>query len=214
MNEIDQTREPDTERRILEAAGKVFMMKGKLGANMQDIADEAGINRTLLHYYFRNKEKLFDTVFEKLFAQAFPAMLGIMSSDRPFLERIELFIEAYTNLLRENPYLPVFIFQELSLNPERLAEKIKGMGFNPEYVIQGFRSELEDAGMAGMDPRHIFASMMGMVLFPYIGRPLFQAIAFRGDEDAYDKFLSERTKQVPYFMKLAFAGAGIQNKRS
>jgi AcrR family transcriptional regulator len=41
--------EPGTERKILEAAGKVFMKKGRLGASMQDIADEAGINRTLLH---------------------------------------------------------------------------------------------------------------------------------------------------------------------
>ena len=62
---------PGTERKILEAAGKVFMMKGRLGASMQDIADEAGINRTLLHYYFRNKEKLFDTIFTKIVLPGF-----------------------------------------------------------------------------------------------------------------------------------------------
>ncbi len=83
--EPDKTEnlEPGTERKILEAAGKVFMMKGRLGASMQDIADEAGINRTLLHYYFRNKEKLFDTVFEKVLASAFPAMVKAFMSDRP-----------------------------------------------------------------------------------------------------------------------------------
>lgn len=132
MSKNSQTREPDTERRILEAAAKVFMLRGKLGASMQDIADEAGINRTLLHYYFRNKDKLFDTVFDKLFAQVFPAIAHIMSSERPFLEKIELFIEAYSNLLQENPYLPVFIIQEITLNPERLAGVIKDMGLNSE----------------------------------------------------------------------------------
>jgi AcrR family transcriptional regulator len=213
MESLNHAREADTERRILEAAAKVFMQKGKLGASMQDIADEAGINRTLLHYYFRNKEKLFDTVFEKLLARIFPAMVGIMYSGSPFTERLEQFIEAYDKLLRENPYLPVFIFQELSLNPGRLAEKIRGMGFDPEKTILALESELDEAGMKGIDPRHILANMMGMVLFPYIGRPLFQCIAFRDDEDAYERFLAERVKFVPYFMKLAFTGALVKNPK-
>ncbi|MFC2098220.1 TetR/AcrR family transcriptional regulator [Bacteroidota bacterium] len=214
MKNNTQNREPDTEHRILEAAAKVFMMKGKLGASMQDIADEAGINRTLLHYYFRNKDKLFDTVFEEVFAQLFPAMVGIMASDRPLEERISMFIEAYTNLLREKPYLPVFVFQEISLNPERLTGYIQGVGIDPRHTLDKLKAELEAIGLAGMDPRHIFASMMGMVLFPYIGRPLFQAIAFQGDKDAYENFLSERSSHIPQFMKLAFIGAGSQKKKS
>jgi AcrR family transcriptional regulator len=213
MEGINHPREADTERRILEAAAKVFVQKGKLGASMQDIADQAGINRTLLHYYFRNKEKLFDTVFEKLLARIFPAMVGIMSSGRPFTERLEKFIEAYDKLLRENPFLPVFIFQELSLNPGRLADKIRGMGFDPGQAIKVLGAELEEAGMIDLDPRHIFANMMGMVVFPYIGRPLFQGIAFSDDEKAYESFLAERVKHVPHFMKLAFIGAGVQNKK-
>jgi TetR/AcrR family transcriptional regulator len=214
MNENQHSMEPGTERRILEAAAKVFMMKGKLGASMQDIADEAGINRTLLHYYFRSKDKLFDKVFEKLFAQVLPAMLGIMSSKSPLLERIERFVEAYTMLLRDNPYLPVFIFQEISLNPDRLAGTFREMGINPEQTLRGLKAELEQAGMAGTDPRHILASLMGMVLFPYIGRPLFQTIAFQGEEGAYEEFLSERTKLIPHFFKLALAGAAIQKQKS
>jgi AcrR family transcriptional regulator len=212
MDSNNHSKEQDTERMILEAAAKVFMQKGKLGASMQDIADEAGINRTLLHYYFRNKDRLFNKVFDKLYDQVFPAMLGIISSSRPFLERIGMFIETYSGLLKDNPYLPVFIFQELSLNPERLVSKIRGMGFIPEEILHGLNSELENAGMAGIDPRHFFASMMGMVFFPYIGRPLFQVVAFQNDADAYELFLSERAEQILHFIQLAIAGAGIQKK--
>ena len=214
MDESPDSMEPGTERRILEAAAKVFMMKGKLGASMQDIADEAGINRTLLHYYFRNKDKLFDKVFDLLFARVLPAMMGIMSSNRPLLERIERFVEAYTNLLTDNPFLPVFIFQEISLNPERLAGSLRELGVHPEEILQGFRAELEKSGMENIDPRHIMASIMGMVLFPYIGRPLFQTIAFQGDEAAYEEFLSERTKLIPQFFRLALIGASAQKQQS
>ncbi len=214
MDSIQQEREPDTEKRILEAAALVFMRKGKLGASMQDIADEAGINRTLLHYYFRHKDKLFDNVFEKLFTSAFPALAGIMASDRPLPDRIEQFIETYSKLLQENPYLPVFIFQEISLNPGRLTDILESKGFRPEQILKKFRSELEHAGMPGIDPRHFFASMMGMVLFPYIGRPLFETLAFRGDANEYDNFLSERTKHIPWFINQALKGAGAQQRRT
>ena len=213
MNEINKPREPDTERRILEAAGKVFMMKGKLGASMQDIADEAGINRTLLHYYFRSKDKLFDTIFDKLFSRVFPAMLGLIASDSSFEEKIEGFVEAYTAILEDNPYLPVFIFQEISLNPDRIVDTSKGSGFHSEDTLTEFQSELEKIGLGDVDPRHIFASMMGMVLFPYIARPLFQAIAFQGNQESYDKFLAERKKHIPEFIKMAFTGAGAQHQK-
>ncbi len=210
MNENINSREQDTERRILEAAAKVFMMKGKLGTSMQDIADEAGINRTLLHYYYRKKDKLFDTVFEKVFSRVFPALVGIISSEMPFIEKLEKFVEVYTNLLHENPYLPIFIFQEISLNPERLVDTLKGIGFNPEFMIIEFESELEGSEMEGMDPRHLLANLMGMILFPYIGRSLFQTIAFQDNAQAYDQFLEDRKKQIPVFLKMAFLGAGIQ----
>ena len=214
MSEHNLAREPDTERRIMEAAARVFIQKGKLGASMQDIADEAGINRTLLHYYFRNKENLFDTVFNMMSERVFPAIIGIMTSDRPFIDRIEELVEAYSNLLKENPYLPVFIFQEIALNPERITGAIQGKGINPMNTLESMKADLEETGLGGADPRHIFASIMGMVLFPYISRPLFQAIAFRGDVDAYDKFLEDRKTNIPEFIKMAMIGAQTQKEQS
>ena len=198
--------EPGTERKILEAAGKVFMKKGRLGASMQDIADEAGINRTLLHYYFRNKEKLFDTIFEKLLARLFPTMVAAFVSNRPFIEKVQIFVDIYTDMLIENPYLPVFVFQEISLNPDRLAGIIQQAGLDPDMVLMGLSKELESFGIVGMDPRHLIANILGMVLFPYIGRALFQKVAFKDDAFAYEKFLEERKKHVTGIVSMALQG--------
>ncbi len=204
--------EPGTERKILEAAGKVFMMKGRLGASMQDIADEAGINRTLLHYYFRNKEKLFDTIFAKVLATAFPTIVKAFMSDQPFLEKIKMFVDTWTDMLKENPYLPVFVIQEISLNPDRLAGIIQHVGLDPDVALKEITKELESYGIVDMDPRHLIANMLGMVLFPYIGRPLFQKVAFRDDKEAYEQFLEDRREQVPRFIKLALQGPGQGEK--
>jgi AcrR family transcriptional regulator len=46
-----------TEKRILDAAKEVFITRGFDGARMQEIADIADINKALLHYYFRSKDK-------------------------------------------------------------------------------------------------------------------------------------------------------------
>src|SRR3954470_3507979 len=43
-------RDTDTEARILDAAHVVFVRRGTAGARMQEIADEAGVNKALLHY--------------------------------------------------------------------------------------------------------------------------------------------------------------------
>ena len=69
---VKKEKDDSTEERILEAAKKVFIRNGMAGARMQDIADEAGINKALLHYYFRSKEKLFDEIFRKVAGQLLP----------------------------------------------------------------------------------------------------------------------------------------------
>jgi TetR/AcrR family transcriptional regulator len=199
-------REPDTEKKILEAAGKVFMKKGRLGTSMQDIADEAGINRTLLHYYFRNKENLFDTIFSRVLATFFPKMVAAFASNLPFMDKIQVFVDTYTDLLNENPYLPVFVIQEISLNPDRLAGYIQQQGIDPDKALKGIAREMELYGILGMDPRHLIANMLGMVLFPYIGRTLFQKVAFKDDAEAYEAFLEGRREHVPKFISLALQG--------
>ena len=56
-----------TEGKILVSAKKVFYQKGLKGARMQEIADDAGVNKAMLHYYFRSKEKLFDKVLPRIY---------------------------------------------------------------------------------------------------------------------------------------------------
>ena len=64
----------ETEKIIIKAAHEVFIEKGLQGARMQEIADRAGINKALLHYYFRSKDKLFDAVFQDIIKEIIPAV--------------------------------------------------------------------------------------------------------------------------------------------
>ena len=109
-----------TEERILEAAKKVFHCKGYDGARMQEIADEAGVNKSLVHYYYRNKDNLFQAVFEDAFSRLIAKLNEIFFSELSFTAKIETFIGYYVIFLSQNSYLPLFILNGLYKEPEQI----------------------------------------------------------------------------------------------
>lgn len=80
-----------TEQKILEAARKIFLEKGLDGARMQDIADKAGINKAMLHYYFRSKDKLFEQIFLEVAGHFLPKIMAIFESERLCLKKLKPF---------------------------------------------------------------------------------------------------------------------------
>src|SRR5918992_1083630 len=98
--------EQDTEQRILDAAHKVFVRRGTAGARMQEIADEAGVNKALLHYYFRNKERLAEAVFERAAHRLLPPLLAMLGSDASLEEKIEGAVHHYLDVVSGSPFLP------------------------------------------------------------------------------------------------------------
>src|SRR3954453_19921587 len=96
----------DAEQRILDAAHKVFIRRGTAGARMQEIADEAGVNKALLHYYFRNKSRLADAIFQRVPGGGFARMPDVALSDAPLEEKVPHIIGAYLDQLSRTPYAP------------------------------------------------------------------------------------------------------------
>ncbi|MBL7693706.1 MAG: TetR/AcrR family transcriptional regulator, partial [Ferruginibacter sp.] len=107
----------DTEQKILESARNVFIQKGLSGARMQDIADQAGVNKALLHYYFTSKDKLFNIVFEQEFANFFSSLAQVIASDQPLFEKIKKVVALDIEKLSQFPDMPIFVLNEVSRNP-------------------------------------------------------------------------------------------------
>ncbi len=93
----------ETELKIIEAAKKVFKARGYAGARMQQIADEAGISKASLHYYFRSKEKLFDLIFDQTMAEFMPLISTWEEDSTAWEQKLELFIINFLNSFRTNP---------------------------------------------------------------------------------------------------------------
>jgi len=181
-----------TEEKIYEAARQIFILKGMEGARMQEIADEAGINKALLHYYFRSKEKLFEAVFRDIFSKFFTKFRITLTSMSSTTEKEIEFVYNYIDLIQTNPYVPQFIINELNRDPKMLKNLMFESGVEPHQILQLFNNSPESGEKIKIDPRHFVVSILGMLIFPFAARPLLQMVYFNDDTEAYNQFLNER----------------------
>lgn len=191
-----------TEEKILEAARKVFVRKGMFGARMQDIADEAGINKALLHYYFKNKEKLFEEIFMEAAAKLFPKINQIFSSDEPLFTKIAKFCEEYINVAIENPYLPLFVLNEMNQDPVYFMNKLWGKNGNkpdPRKFLQQIDDEVKKGNIRDISPLQLLMNLISMTIFPFIGKPVFQ-MNLGIDDMQFRMVMEQRKQEIPRFI--------------
>lgn len=189
-----------TESNIMEAAKRIFVLKGFEGARMQEIADEAGINKALLHYYFRSKDKLFEAVFIDAFVKFVPTILITLNSNSPLFRKIEVFVDHYIDVLSKNPFIPGFILHELGHNTERLSKIIRTVGLNPDLFVEQVKAEIEAGTINPIDPRDLLVNMLAMCIFPFVGKPILKVVLFKNNEEEYHEFLNRRKIAAAQFI--------------
>lgn len=196
-----KSAEKDTESKILQAAKKVFILKGLDGARMQEIADEAGINKALLHYYFRSKDQLFMMIFKKEISNFFPRIMPfIKSKELDFEGKIRVFVENYIDIFIANPFLPVFVIREVNRNPMVVKDFFTEMDFDIRQVRS---TMLEFASQLGYTPREatqLIVSIISMCVFPFAARPIIEHVLFDGNANELDIFLQERKRYATEFI--------------
>ncbi|MBS0000658.1 MAG: TetR family transcriptional regulator [Cyclobacteriaceae bacterium] len=187
----------NTEEKILDSAREIFMMKGFEGARMQEIADHAGINKALLHYYFRSKEKLFASIFNKILSQIGPAMLTFINEEIPLEVKIWKFVDSYLELMKKFPRMPLFIINEISINPERI---IGHLNFSDFLDLRKLEKILHDEHGKGriiaVDVKHFIVNIIGLTVFPLAAKIIIQRnLQIQNDE--WHQFIEERKKVIP-----------------
>ncbi len=195
-----ETKKDTTEEKILEAAKNVFVSKGMEGARMQEIADEAGINKALLHYYFRSKERLFEAIFSEIIKFAFPKITRIVLSEEPVITKIEQVIDAYIDLLIKHPFIPGFVMKELNRDPSGLFKMIIKFGLNPQFIFDQLQLAMDRGEIIKMNPRHLAANIISMCIFPFAARPILSFVIFKDNQKELETFYSERADVIKQFV--------------
>lgn len=196
----------DTEQLILEAAEREFSSKGFAGARTASIAAEAGVTHTMLHYYFRTKEKLFERIFnEKVNRILNMVITPMVSSGGTIKEKIRKGIEAHFDFLMANRDLPIFFVTTLSSRPE-LYEEIRRLLVSAAGERNlAMQSELDSAAQRGeicrVDVNDLFADIASLNVMPFITCPIMMAALGYASEDEERFFADRKRENVEIILK-------------
>ena len=197
---MNTTTKTNPEEGILEAAKRIFLQKGMEGARMQEIANEAGINKALLHYYFKNKQLLFEAVFKNAFLVLAPKLNTIINDDSSLFEKIKTFSANYISFIMKHPYLPNFIIQELNRNPDFLTKLIDKEQL-PNFTK--FQNQVDFCVAEGVikpiHPAQLFINLVSLNILPFLAAPLLKGFLNINNED-YQQLLENRKTEVADFI--------------
>ena len=187
----------NTEDKILNAAREVFHQKGYYAARMDDIAAKAEINQALLHYYFRSKEKLFNTVFEEAVRKFLPRLFEILNGDLSLEVKISRVVDFYFDFLIGNRDIPVFVLSEIRQDPQRILNLFSNVSF--DGFIRQVEDEVKRGDIRKVDPAQLFTHLLGLIIFPFIAEPIIR-FGFKMDEAQFETYLRNRRKDIPQMM--------------
>jgi AcrR family transcriptional regulator len=189
-----------TRDRILAAAHRVFLRQGTAKARTQEIADEAGVNKALMHYYFGTKEALADAVFGAAVTQFMPRIFAILADEAKSIEaKIRAVVREQVDFHLARPYLAGYVASEAHTQPERVQVVLRQVGTAPLGVL---RRQLAAAAAAGeirrISAEQFVVHLMALLVFPFIVRPVLETILGL-DAARFPAFIEARKRELPAF---------------
>lgn len=184
-------RDTGTEKLIKDTAKRIFFSEGKLQATTQDIADAAGVNRTLLNYYFRSRDMLFEQVATEAMAEMKVVMDSVFLEKIEFKDKLKKLITVFMDQAMQFPYREVYLVNALNKADKTVPEekKIKVQAFLKEV-----NEEMEKGKIKKMDPRQFCMNLFALMAYPLITNCLNKSI-YNVNEAEYLKLMEDR-KQV------------------
>ncbi len=205
VRKLAQKPDDGTEQRIFDAADRVFAQRGTDGARMQEIAEEAGVNKALLHYYYRSKDKLAEAVFRQAFGKMLPAVFEIMASDLELEEKVERVVHVYLDQLLRRPYMPGYLISEITHHPDRLqtlftpvvGDQVK------RRVLTTLRRQIDervsDGTLAPIAPEQFMINVISLSIFPFAVRPMLMVVLGL-DAKGFERLIKQRRREIPAFI--------------
>jgi AcrR family transcriptional regulator len=186
-----------TEKLILDTAMRVFFAEGRINATTQDIADAAGVNRTLINYYFRSKKALIATAVKKTQTEFMMNADLILSSTLPFRVKTEKFIDDFLKNQYKYPFLESFLMVEFTnqrLKKNGLTRFSKKQPAPVKQYLAEIKNEMNEGKIPKYNPSHFLINMFSLMIYPIIMKPVQMSMC-KLNEKEYQEILNER-KQI------------------
>ena len=194
----------NTEQIILEAAEAEFLEKGYGNAKTVAIAQRAGVSHSMLHYYYRTKEQLFQKVFKEK-VQSFAQMFGmVFELHTDFRETLRLVIETQFNFAAQNPQLPMFVFREILSNKENRDWAIKTLFPHLFPFLSALEKmlniEISKGAVRPIAIQNLMMNIISINISVFVALPVLKEAFNLDNEEMLDNFLNERRKSNVQFI--------------
>jgi len=183
-----QEKKDQIQELIKQTAKNLFFVQGKFDATTQEIADEAGVNRTLINYYFRSRDNLIQIIFDEAHRVEKEKSELIMNSDLPFKEKIANFIDGSLQTSLQYPYLETYIVSQINKGSchKRDVEEDE-----LKKLYADIEKEMELGNIEKMAPVQFVLNMISLLVFPSAVRPLFLENMMIDDKE-FDALIADR----------------------
>jgi len=182
----------NTEEVILQSAREIFYKKGLSGARMQEIADQAGINKAMLHYYFKTKVQLFNKVFSDALQIFSGRVAEILNGELSFEEKIRTYVNHTVDALVLDPGIPVFVLNELTNNPDRLVEMFAA---KDKIDLGKFFQEVKQYSKGNANPEVLFMDMVALCVYPIVMSSVLKKLLKKTDRE-YNELMEQRKVHI------------------
>jgi AcrR family transcriptional regulator len=186
------------EQIILEVAEKLFVEKGFAGTKTTEIADEAGVNHALLHYYFRTKENLFNRIFEQKLSQVLNSFLIVTDDNTSFFDKLKNGIEAHFDFIGKNPKLPLFVLREVVMDKDRRDFMEKHLFPTGKMLYENFktsiRKEMKKGAIRPVKAMDVLLNIASLNVFAFVAAQMLFDMDAEENREKLQIFLEERKK--------------------
>lgn len=181
-------KKDQTQELIKETTKKLFFVQGRFDVTTQEIADEAGVNRTLINYYFRSRDNLVQVVSDEAHKVEKEKSEIIMNSDLPFKEKIAKFVGSSLQTSLQYPYLETYIVSQINNGSchKRDVEKT-----DLKKLYRDIEKEMDAENIEKIEPVQFLFNMISLLVFPSAARPLIKDNMMISDEE-FDRLISQR----------------------
>lgn len=193
MENGDQSRQQE----ILQAARHEFIKEGFSGARLKAIADNIGVTKAMIHYYFDTKDKLFQEVYRDASKKLMAGLMDRLEDTTPLFQKIEMFIDNAIDRFSEHASLAGFVINELDNHPEKTETIFREVR---TYNSSVFDEQLEEAAseykIAPAKSGQVVANMLSLCMFPYMGQSFLKEVLGVGGDEQYEQFLAQRREVI------------------
>jgi TetR/AcrR family transcriptional regulator len=190
----------DVREALLEVAGQLFSERGVNQVSLRELARAAGVTPAMVHYYFGDKQGLYEALLERALSRLLGRVRGIVAADGREVDSIADFLQVVVGALSSERWIPSLIIREVIADTGRFRER-----FIRDFASQIARIVPEVLGRelaAGRLRRDLdlplaFVSLLGMMAWPFAARPVLERVlGLDFEAEDFARRFSEHTRRL------------------